>query len=1086
MALTACPPSSFASTRYARPSAPAEASRPPTLLERISRTPTPSAPRRRSASPPSTTSTLPPRRRAVDRDLPHPPYPPFHSADASPPTRPLLIDPTAALPYSAEPDGSETPPLPSASAPARLGKVPAATTAATAVAPPQDSDEEMEEGELQEEGEIEEPAKPASLIEEEKPTLAQSERIRSATPPRPLSPPPDIGRAASPRRDTPPRPVAVVRSSEPAPRNNAAGTTEATRAASTTIEQPSAGAADMASDSRAPSSSPVLGRTVDSIASAPPSTETSARLSSDSPRPAPAAAESTEDVAKAAADSPRRQVSPAGMPEPVTVRSQGSKSRIKSQPVLIYTLRPQRSPTEDKAGTEPALATSGAADTVVAREQQLAANARSEKAQSSAVVDSRPALASESGPVIEEEQGGATSTLAPAVKTMAETPLCERSPTPIEQTVSAAAAPPFEGIANVEVRRDPIDVASAADLEMRDGEAHNSPTAEERQIKEEDTPMADANESAEKAQSPDETRLNEPEETMADDGPESGRPDRSASPKPALASHEGARSASPAREPSNSPVEPTMEERRIKLVGERKIEPFGERLDLLNIAWSAFEDWHSRLSASLTDTFVERDERRKTHFIALRREYKTLQGDWKAHCKRLDDLKERQHRRANGGNTQNATAPQTPSIDSAGMPFYPEPVTPGPSLTGGRSNRRGTGASVGVLGFSDTVRSEAEFLEILASLETADLRDPDVRAARTAAVVPDMAVDESERREVLELALDDERYRVSDPVSEFAIDAPLDVWTEHEVEIFCKRYALHPKQFGKISQELPDKSTAQCVLFYYRMKNTIDFRSLSDRRGRDGRRKKSKKRPEGGKGSSLLSNLNKKARPALAPPREDEPDEDDEEEPSAPASPRAERRLGPNADHAHSGEDVRQSGASGAADQPVAHSRAPAPRRIRLVSKTPIAGPVDLPSEGMMEAAEVLGALAALPGAQPDEVSAGDDQMLLEGREGEAHSRSGAGRARRARVDADTLPTEQALAASPYAVAPDTDVLTPSADATKSRRRNNTSSYWTLAERAEYQRLLTEYGPDWRKIAAGLGNKTWVQCRNVSRSPRFA
>ena len=49
----------------------------------------------------------------------------------------------------------------------------------------------------------------------------------------------------------------------------------------------------------------------------------------------------------------------------------------------------------------------------------------------------------------------------------------------------------------------------------------------------------------------------------------------------------------------------------------------------------------------------------------------------------------------------------------------------------------------------------------------------------------------------------------------------LDVWTEEEVQIFCKRFSQHPKQFGKIAADLPEKSTAQAVLFYYRMKNTI-------------------------------------------------------------------------------------------------------------------------------------------------------------------------------------------------------------------------------------------------------------------------
>lgn len=544
--------------------------------------------------------------------------------------------------------------------------------------------------------------------------------------------------------------------------------------------------------------------------------------------------------------------------------------------------------------------------------------------------------------------------------------------------------------------------------------------------------------------------------------------------------------AAPEASPEEEARELTMEERRQKLIGDRVILPFADRTALINTSWSSFEERHSRLSEALLESFSDRDERRKKRIIQLRQEYKTFNGEWKAHCRRLDEIRDRVHRRATAGNPQTLTAPQTPSIDSAGMPFYPEPITPGPSLTGGRSNRRGTGASVGTFGYSDTVRSEAEFLEILASLETADLRDPDVRAARTAAVVPDMVIDPSERREVLELAFEDERYRVEDPIATYGINAPLEMWTEQEVETFCKRYALYPKQFGKIAQDLPGKTTSQCVLFYYRMKNTIDFRSLSDRRGRDGRRKKSKKRPEGGKGSALLSNLNKKPRPALAAPREDDMDDDDEEEPSAPASPRAEAAA-----DKMSVDDVSQAERKEAAESRATHGliaeaapQADPPRRFKLTNGTPRAPLHDLPSEGMMEAAEVLGALSALPaGSTAGADSAARSAFGQELNKGSSHGRSGAGRARKARVDVDTVPTEEALAASPYAAAPEVETHASPNERGKPKRKTTTSSYWTLAERSEYQRLLNVYGPDWRKIAAGLGNKTWVQCRNVSFSP---
>ncbi|GAA6053076.1 hypothetical protein JCM3770_000372 [Rhodotorula araucariae] len=480
-----------------------------------------------------------------------------------------------------------------------------------------------------------------------------------------------------------------------------------------------------------------------------------------------------------------------------------------------------------------------------------------------------------------------------------------------------------------------------------------------------------------------------------------------------------------------------------------------ERDELFAATWDAVDEPHQRISAALLETFAARDDRRRDKAIALRREYKALNDDWKAHCRRLDRLRDRVHRRDQAGG-DGATVPQTPSIDSAGMPFYPEPVTPGPSsgLFGGgvssRANRRSAagGAAFGT-GYGDAVRSEAEFLEILASLETADLRDPDARAARTAAVVPDMVIDPAERRELFALAFDDARYRVEDPVATFGIDQPLDVWTEDEVETFCKRFAAHPKQFGKIAADLPDKSTAQCVLFYYRMKNTIDFRSLSDRRGRDGRRKKSKKRPEGGKGSSLLSNLNKKPRTAAPPPIDERDDEDDGE--SAPASPRARARapsgapgrtLGP----APAPETAPPSAQGEVSDDPTTRpTTAPTPKRAAAQQL--------LPSEGMLEAAEALGALGA----------------LAAGGEEDDHATPRA-RARKPRAGTDST---DALADAAFV---DPAAAVGASDKVKPKR--TTSSYWTVAERNEIVRLLGEHGTDWKKIANGLENKTWVQCRN--------
>lgn len=1150
---------SLASVRYSRPPVASEApQRGPSLLERISRTPTPSAAaRRRSASPRSRSPDRPPRSHPSAPDDARQAYS-SRPTDISPGPRPKPEASEAALPYSAAAtdERSETPPLPSApsatAAPVHAGK--SATPPPRSLPPPSrplsrrsgSDDDEMEEGELQEEGEIAESDPPA--IAQDRRASPSPSRARSevATPPLP------------PRRAPSPavQPASPERDESAAPRESAAPPREA-------------------SAPQLPSGPPVS----ETPPLPPPAGDTPPfRLEPAPPAPLPAANDSK------AVDS-MTPVAPEAEESAVKVEEEGSAAMEEADAALV-------SPTVQDAGIASGVAIEHAraevdksdrADDVLMEgtgnlEAQPVEDEKGEKGQaveavqvgrprilySAEEVDCSHKLFPQSQPVpatvrrtpSAEPDAGATidATVTAPTATSAEIAATTGSTEPIRDVPTApdtskpdviaptqpAVAAPDQG-APISPHPDvPVLASDQASGSPGDAPLHDAPAdaaAEDNDVPMHEESAAETARVEEVAPSslypqksagePSQPRIDDAQEVEMESA-EQGAAVAGASevksapqPEPAVGSSpqrptdkhprtpprtppfdvpEGAGEAAPREEvqadrnvspepgsmdEKHSPPVPklSMEEERQLLTAGRTIAPFAGLAELIGTAWADFEERHGRLSAALFDAFSERDERRKEHIIVLRQQYKAFHVEWKAHCRRLDEIKERQHQNKNAGGGQAATAPQTPSIDSAGMPFYPEPVTPGPSITGGRSNRRGTGASVGMFGYSDTVRSEAEFLEILASLETADLRDPDVRAARTAAVVPDMVIDESERREVIDLALEDERYRVDDPVATFGINAPLDVWTEQEVETFCKRYTLHPKQFGKIAQDLPDKSVAQCVLFYYRMKNTIDFRSLSDRRGRDGRRKKSKKRPEGGKGSSLLSNLNKKPRPALAPPREDDLDDEDDEEPSAPVSPRPAMPID-GVEATGDKMDVDGPEPEPAPEQPAEAlppvQESATPRRIKIVSsKTPKLLTEDLPSEGMLEAAEALGALAAFPPSQTPEPTgrAGTGRELSYG---PSNGRSGAGRARKARVDLDTVPTEEALAASPFAAAPEVEAQSgPPGDKVKPKRKATTSSYWTLAERAEFQRLLGLHGPDWRKIAAGLGNKTWVQCRNV-------
>ncbi|ORX89254.1 hypothetical protein K493DRAFT_170188, partial [Basidiobolus meristosporus CBS 931.73] len=96
---------------------------------------------------------------------------------------------------------------------------------------------------------------------------------------------------------------------------------------------------------------------------------------------------------------------------------------------------------------------------------------------------------------------------------------------------------------------------------------------------------------------------------------------------------------------------------------------------------------------------------------------------------------------------------------------------------------------------SDTVRSEAELLEIIQSLENEELRNPNIRCLRTVATIPSMVLDPYKR----ELTKYDNRNNlVENPYKYYHCAGSVDEWSKEERDIFIKKYLLYPKQFGKI------------------------------------------------------------------------------------------------------------------------------------------------------------------------------------------------------------------------------------------------------------------------------------------------
>ena len=67
-------------------------------------------------------------------------------------------------------------------------------------------------------------------------------------------------------------------------------------------------------------------------------------------------------------------------------------------------------------------------------------------------------------------------------------------------------------------------------------------------------------------------------------------------------------------------------------------------------------------------------------------------------------------------------------------------------------------------------------------------------------------------------------HRVLDPKQEAYEQSVTNVWTDMEKCIFLDRFLQHPKDFRKIATYLRNKSTKDCIAFYYNSKQTVPYK----------------------------------------------------------------------------------------------------------------------------------------------------------------------------------------------------------------------------------------------------------------------
>lgn len=160
-----------------------------------------------------------------------------------------------------------------------------------------------------------------------------------------------------------------------------------------------------------------------------------------------------------------------------------------------------------------------------------------------------------------------------------------------------------------------------------------------------------------------------------------------------------------------------------------------------------------------------------------------------------------------------------------------DPASPG--LSSRRSRTHG----------GDTVRSEAEFMEILANLERQTAMDPSLRATQTSATIPKLIYDPVIRDEYRYLDSNNIILDKTIPYRRLDTDFSSAPFTPEEHELFCEAYLISPKQFGRIAKYMGGgRSFGDCVLHYYRTKKDVDYKSMLASKGRKGFKKNSKKK----------------------------------------------------------------------------------------------------------------------------------------------------------------------------------------------------------------------------------------------------
>jgi len=120
----------------------------------------------------------------------------------------------------------------------------------------------------------------------------------------------------------------------------------------------------------------------------------------------------------------------------------------------------------------------------------------------------------------------------------------------------------------------------------------------------------------------------------------------------------------------------------------------------------------------------------------------------------------------------------------------------------------------------DTVRSDADFDQVLKELQAQELRNK--LGEKNKATLPRMLTEEEKRF----YAFRNTNGLIEDVREYNRRERRANPWTEEEKDIFLRKYARYPNNFLKISAFLPRKSVNDCIAHYFASKGKFDAHIL--------------------------------------------------------------------------------------------------------------------------------------------------------------------------------------------------------------------------------------------------------------------